>query len=345
MAILWDSLVRPDDLTTFVRNVPTQQQYVLGQLLPNVTISDIEIEIRDATVTQRTAKFRAWDAPPAPGARDSFTSTRVKLPAVSQMLGQGELDRIRQRQSSVRGGGGTDDAVIQAIYDDAENNTRSIQNRIELARGDLLSDGIVTISELGGVTANFAVPGGHIVTAATLWSNTGSATPIADLRAWSNTYRNTNGFRPGGMVMSETVLYNLLDNTGIRQLFAANGTTPSILDQASVDALLRRYNLPPITLIYDAQVNVDGVATNILPNNKVWFIPPAGVPLGRTVWGLTTTGQALADAGMQVTGGPQGIVSVLDQDARPPYRQAVYVDATSMPVLDNPRALFIATVG
>jgi hypothetical protein len=343
VAIIWDALVRPDDLTTFVRNVPVNQQYVLDSLFPNVTVNDVEVDIKDVTVTQRTAKFRAFDAPPAPGERDTYTRKAVKLPAVSQMLGQGELDRLRQLTAAARGG--SDSAVIQAIYDDAENNTRSVQNRVELARGDLLTDGKVTLTELGsGIEADFGVPGGHIVTAGTLWSSTSTATPLADLRAWSATYRATNGFRPGGMVMSETVLYYLLDNTNIRGLFAANGVTPSLLDPSSLDALLRKYNLPPITLIYDAQVAVDGVTTSILPANKVWFTPPAGVRLGRTVWGLTTTGSALAARGMQIMNGPEGIVGVVDEDARPPYRQAVYVDATCLPVLDNPRALFIATI-
>jgi Phage major capsid protein E len=344
VGLFLDSLVGPQDLTTFVRNVPVDQQYFLDRYLPNDVINDVEVEIKDVTITQRTAKYRAWDTAPKPGERDVFATKRVKLPAVSQMLGMGELDRIRLQQAAVRGG--TNQAIINAIYDDAENNTRSVLNRVELARGDLLNDGKVTLTELGtGIEADFAVPGGHIVTAGTLWSDTTNGNPLVDLLAWQDTYRATNGFDPGGIVTSRTVLTNLLNNAKLRNLFSSSVGAPALMTRDQLNGTLSSYMLPPILDVYDAQVNVDGVSTRILPANKIWFVPPPNIRLGRTVWGLTATGMEMDSMGVQVQGGPQGIVGVVDKDPRPPYRQAVYVDATALPVLDNARALFIATVG
>lgn len=343
MAILWDSLVRPADLTTYLREVPVAQEYVLSTLLPDRTVMDTEVSVTDVTVTVNAAKYRAFDAPPAPGVRDAFTRRSVRIPAVSQMLTQGEMDRIRQDQARARGG--SDSAIIDAIYDDATTNARAIRARVELARGDLLTDGKVTLAELGaGVEADFGVPGGHIVTAATLWSSTSAADPLADLRAWSDVYRATNGYRPGGMVISSQVAYYLLQNAAMRSLAATSGGAPSMLTREQVDAMLASYMLPPISMIYDAQVMVDGISTSVIPASRVILVPPSGVQLGETVWGLTVTGSSMQDQGVQVPGGPAGMVGVVDESSTPPYRRAMYADATCLPVLTSPRSLFVATV-
>lgn len=343
MAIVWDSLVPPAALTTFIRNVPVRQGYVLDQVFPNRTINDLEVRFDDVTVTAQTAKYRAFDAPPAPVKRDTFKTSTVKLPPVSTMLGKGERERLnleiaRNRSSSFA-------AIERAIYDDAEISTKAVQARVELARGDLLQDGKVTITENGlAIEADFGVPGGNIVTAATLWTNP-AADMLGDLRTWSQAYLNTNGFKPGGFVCSEVVLYNMLANTALKNLYSSTVGAPSILSIDQLTTVMRSYGLPPIAFTYDAQVSVDGSTTSILPTNKAFFLPPAGVELGYTAWGLTATGLELANAGVMAFEEAAGMVGVVDKDVRPPYREETYVDATALPVLTNPRALFIATVG
>ncbi len=342
MAILWDALVRPDDLTTFMRNVPVRQEYVLNQIFPDRMIQDEEVTLRDVTLTQRTAKFRAYDAPPAPGKRDTFTRRSVKLPAISQMLSSGEVDRRRLAIAQARGR--SDAALLQAIYDDAQNNVESIQNRIELTRGDLLNDGKVTIDENGvTIEADFGVPGGQIVTTSTSWANP-SADILGDIRTWVQSYRAVTGYRPGSMVMSEDIYYYMLKNTAIKNLYVTQGVAAPFLSQQQVAATLQTYGLPPVKFTYDAQVSVDGVSTAVLPQTKVWFLPPDGTELGYTAWGLTVTGQEIANTGLMTYEAAAGIVGVIDKNPSPPYRETVYADASALPVLSNPRALMIATV-
>lgn len=342
MAIVWDSIVSPAALTAFVRDVPVDQNYILDQLFPNSVDNVLEVEFEEGVITTRAAKARAWDAPPMPGKRDQLTTRRVKLPAVSQMLSRGELDRLQLER--LNQGGTSNAAVRNAIFDDATNNVNSVQARVELMRGDLLIDGKVTLPELGGIEADFLVPNTNFATAGTAWTTHATADILGDLRAWTKTYRAANGFNPGGIVCSEDTLYDMLNNQAIRDLYAGTAGRPGIITQDQLDATLRANRLPSIRFTYDAQVDVDGTATSILDPTKVQLVPPAGIPLGRTQWGMTATGLEFQNANVRVTNGPAGIVSIIDKDVRPPYRDAVYVDATVMPILTRPRALFVGTV-
>jgi len=342
VAILWDSYVSPQALTAFVRSVPVDQNFILEQVLPNRYDDVLEVEFADSTVTTRAAKARAWDAPPLPGKRDSFATRKVKLPAVSQMMSRGERDRLEMER--LRSGGQSTQAIERAIFDDAENNARSIQARIELMRGDLLSDGKITLAELGGLEADFQVPATHIVTAATPWTTIATADVLGNIRSWSKVYRASNGFGFGGMILSEDILYVMLQNVAIRDLWATGTGRPSVVTLEQLNQTLGANRLPTVLFTYDAQVVVDDVTTTILPANRVAFVPPAGVELGFTQWGMTATALELQNSSGQVLSSPAGMVAVVDKDVRPPYRESAYVDATCMPILSRPRGLFVATV-
>lgn len=343
MAILWDSYVSPGALTAFVRQVPLDQGYILNQILPDRYDEVLEAEFADTQVTTRAAKARAWDAPPMPGRRDTFTTRKVKLPAVSQFLARGERDRLELER--LRSGGQSTQQIERAIYDDAENNARSVLARVEMMRGDVLADGKVTLPELGGLEADFGVPGSHIVTAATLWSDTANADIIGDIRAWNTVYRASNGFNMGGFAASTDVVSNMLQNDALRDLVAGFGGAPPILAQEQLNTILTAYGLPGLRFVYDAQVIDDaGNPANILPADRFVGLPPAGVELGYTQWGMSATALELQNAGVQVLPSPAGMVAVVDKDVRPPYREAAYVDATCMPILSRPKALFVADV-
>lgn len=344
MAIVWDSYVSATDLTAFVREVPVDQTYILNQILPDTYDDVLEAEFGESVRTTRAAKARAWDAPPSPGRRDSFSVSRVKLPAVSQFLGRGERDRLELER--LRSGGQNTQAIEQAIFDDAENNARSILARVEVMRGDLLADGKITLPELGNLEADFGVPNDQVnVAPQVLWSDHANANIIADFRAWNTLYRNRNGFGMGGVWLPEEILFHALQNAGIRALWAnGSGVSAGFVTQEQLNQTLQTYRLPPILGTYDAKVDIDGTITNILPADKLIAVPPAGIRLGRTQWGTTATALEAQAAGVELVGSPAGMVAVLDKDARPPYRETAYVDSAVMPILERPSGLFVAKV-
>lgn len=345
MAIVYDGPVLPYDLTTFVRSVPQPQQFILNQLLPDVHIGLNRVDVGMITRTNRTARFRAYDASLHRAQRDVAQLTTVELPPLSDSLSMGELERLKLEFA--RTGGTNQDVFINAIYNDAEVLTRNVLNRMELARGDVLTDGKFTLTGEGGLTleADYGVPGSNFVTASTLWSDHANSDPLTDLNLWVTDYINLNGYAMEGMWVSRSTLTDLLSNVKLRTAAGTLLGAASFLSRAQLDAALAAHSLPRIMGVYDANVDVDGVVTRTVPANKVIFQPPQGVPFGRTVWGVSATALELvnsSESDMSFEDAP-GIVGVVEKDG-PPYREFTFVDAVGMPVIDNPNALFVATV-
>jgi hypothetical protein len=346
MPIVYDGPVLPDDLTTFVRGVPQPQQYILDQVLPNRYVNDNRVDVGQITRVNRTARFRAYDAPLHRTQRDTAQVTTVQLPPLSDTLQMGELERIRLEQA--RTGGSNQQAFINAVYNDAEQLTRNVQNRMELARGDLLTDGKFTMLTASGepsLEADFGVPGANFVTAGILWSTVATADPIGDINTWVTYYIGLNGYAPGGMYISRQTQNQLLTNASIRVQAGTILGSALMVTRTALDTVIDQRGLPPILGVYDALVDVDGVSTRTVAANKVVFVPPAGQPFGRTVWGVTATALELVEANLSEMSFEEapGIVGVVEKDG-PPYRQYDFVDAVGMPVLDNPRGLLVATV-
>jgi hypothetical protein len=342
MALVFDGPVSPDALTAFVREVPTPADQVLNQLLPDRVLNRNTIDLSELTRTNRTAKFRAFDARLHVSQRDITLTKQAKLLPLSSSISVGELERLQLEFARL--GGTNTAALVDAIYDDGANLTREIYARMELARGDVLTDGRFTLAGEGNLTmeADFGVPANHIVAPAVLWSTVATADIIGDLNAWVNVYVATNGSRPTGMVVSTRVMNYMLQNAAIRTLSASLAGTPGLITRPALDAALAAFGLPPVALVYDSMVDVDGVATKVLPDDRVILFGP---DIGYTAWGVTATALELLNAAqtdLTFQSAP-GVVGVVIKEG-PPFRQFTFVDAVGMPVLENPRRLLIADV-
>ena len=345
MAIVFDGPVTPDAQTVFTRNVPSPSAFTLNQILPDRYIDRNWVDLAEITRTNRTARFRAYDGRLHVSERDAGIVKQVKLPPLSSSLNMGELERLQLEFAQLAGGSPA--AIVTATYNDTQNLTREVQARMEQARGDVLTDGKFTLAGEGGLTleADFGVPGGHIVAPGTLWTTVATATIVANETTWVNTYVATNGFRPGGQIISTRVLNLMLQNAEIRTLAASLSGTPSLVTRAALDNVLAAFNLPPIVMVYDTLVDVDGASTNVIPDDRVIFLPPNVEDLGYTAWGISATSLELVNSNavdFSIEEAP-GIVAVVEK-VGPPYRQFVFVDAVGMPVLQNPKYLLIADV-
>jgi hypothetical protein len=345
MALVFDGPVTPDALTTYVRQVPTPADQVLNRLLPDRYFNDNTIDFAEYTRTNRTARFRAYDGRLHVSERDTMSMKQVKLPPLSTSLSKGELERLQLQFA--RTGGTNSAAIIDAIYDDATNLTREVQARMEQARGDVLMDGKFTLAGEGGLTmeADFGVPAGNFVAPGTLWSNTGAATIVQNFRTWIDAYVALNGFRPGGFVTSERVLGYMLQNAEIRTLASSIVGGPSLVGEDVLASTLRNYRIPPLLFTYDTKVDVDGVSTSVLADDRVFLVPPNITDLGYTAWGISATALELVNSNAVELGFSQatGIVGVVIKEG-PPFREFTFVDAVGMPVLANPKLLMVADV-
>lgn len=344
-----DDYMQPTVLTGFVREVPYPSNLQLTNYLPDRFVGDIEAAMDQVTRTNRAAQFRAWDSETPVSRRDQFTRSRVKLPPLGVKLPIGEYERLMLERA--RTGGDNRDAYIEAIYSDAEQLTREVYNRMELARGDALIDGKFTIVDengLKGLEADFGLPGTHLVAPTVPWSTTASATPLTNLKTWTELYQDdANGDMPGLALTSRKVINNLLLSQEIRDLFfrgdAVSGG-PNLLTPAQLNTVLTAYGYPPF-VAYDTKIEVDGTATRVIPDDRVIFLPSDPSSLGFTAWGVTA--EALELAGGQNPGllfsDLSGLVGVVLKEGDP-LRVWTKVGAVGMPIITDPKRLLVADV-
>ncbi|MEU1761299.1 major capsid protein [Micromonospora sp. NPDC005652] len=342
-----DDYIEPAVLTGFVREVPYPYQLVLNQYLPDRNIGDIEAAFDQVTRTNRAAQYRAWDTEVPVSQRQSFQRSKVALPPLGTKLPIGEYERLMLER--IRTGGDNRNGYVEAIYNDAEQLTREVFNRMELARGDVLSDGKFTLTGENGLTieADFGVPADNLVNASTLWSNHANAHPLQELKAWTEAYLDLNGERPGVILTSTQVLNNLLLSGEIRELFYRGDQMtggPNLLTMPQLNQVLQAYGLPAIET-YDTKIEVDGVNTRVIAQDKLLMLPADRSSLGFTAWGITAEALELAN-GQNPSLAFQdlpGLVGVVLKEGDP-LRVWTKVGAVGMPMLTNPRKLFVADV-
>ncbi|QIG58683.1 major capsid protein [Gordonia phage DatBoi] len=346
--ILYDP-VHPDAATSFVRKIPVPSDHALSKYLPDREIAGHRVEVTEAVLISRTAQFRSFDAQPTRLERDGYSKRELGLLPLTVEGGYGELERLKI--DSMRLKGTNEQPIVEAIYDDLTNGVEAVRNRIELARGELLSTGKVQINENGinGAVADFKVPASHFPSTAVEWSDVETSTPIEDLAAWVLAYKQANGFAPAGMIVSRQTLSYLQRNKEIRihnNLQAVGG--PTLVGLDVVSNTLANFMLPPIVEVYDTILNdpVSGAPVRVMPENQVVFVTPTAKDLGETIFGAPTASRALAASSateMSMESAP-GLIGMVIQEPDFPYQEKVIVDGIALPILNSPKALFAPTV-
>jgi hypothetical protein len=345
MPILFDAAVEPDDITTFVRDVPTPSTFNLLGEFPSQNEDDNTINFAEIVRTNRTARYRSFDGRVHVSKRDAASEKRVRMLPLSSSLSLGEYERLQQEFARL--GGSRTEALERAIYNDAERLTREVQARLEQAWGDVLTDGKLTINENGFAgEADYGVPGNQLVAPGTAWTSTATATVLTNIRDWSDVWMGNNGDMPGRIKTSLSNIRLVQRNKEvIDAVFGATaGRTQVTINE--LNALLAAESLPTFDVAYETKVDVDDVTTRVLPDDRVVFLPNDLSELGYTAYGVSATALELVDsekAEMSFEDAP-GIVGVVYKEDGVPFRQYTYVDAVAMPVLANARKLLVADV-
>jgi hypothetical protein len=351
-------LVDPVELTEYVRaynDETLRARFVLEQILPNRELPDLEYRLRTGGLTDvDVAEFRAWDTPPPMTGRPGITRKRGELPPVSRQIPLLEEEGLRLRALET----GSDNPIVDAIFDDAARMMRAVQGRIELARGDVLTDGIVTINENGvNLTVDYGVAAGHlpVLAGAAQWTtaNAATATPITNLLAWLETYKTDTGTLPRGIMMPRSRLAALAVNLEVRQYAQAGAaTTTARVNMATIGEIFAEFGIPPLMGLgadptgdpfYDVSVRVNGTLTRVIPEDKVVFVPPADEPLGNTFYGLTAEAVRLIERNKITAQDAAGVVALVLQNDNP-VQTFTLATAIALPAIANPELIFTADV-
>ncbi|WP_432158648.1 MULTISPECIES: major capsid protein [unclassified Streptomyces] len=337
---LFTEYATPAELTGYAREALREReenQFSLNRWLPNDTVNDLVYRFnKGGGGLVEAAVYRAFDAESDIGSRSGAARVTGELPPISRKMPVGEYEQIRMRNVDTQAS-----ELRDAMEADSIKLVSAIAARVELARGDAIFNGSVTIAE-NGVSAgvDFGRSAAHSVTAATLWSSTETATAYDDLQAWLDVYNDTNGDLPAFTLMSRKIYNFLRRNKQIRELaYRGASTAPTVLTRDDLNNILGDFDIPPVQ-IYDAKVSVDGTATRVTPEDKICFLPAQGEALGKTLWGVPVEAN---DPRYGLQGDAAG-VAVGGYKSEDP--QTLWTRATSivLPVAAAPDLTFVADV-
>lgn len=341
-------LVEPLELIGYVREVQAEledNEFTLSNIVPNRFIRDIQYKIPlGGTVEDvSAAPVRNWDAETSPSPRRGLTTGNMygELAPITRVYKLGEEERLRldalQR--------GTNDRVIDQIFDDAANGARAVAARVEMMRGEILYRRRIDFNE-NGVAQSVDYNGSlsHVVAPAILWSSVGTSTPISDLIAWQRIYVASNGFRPAQMLMSEVSVDQMLRSQEVRGLMAdISGTPPALITRDALDQLLRTFRLPAI-LEYEGQVKWNDAVQRIIPEDRVIFLPPDNAERwSETLFGVTAEALELVEARQIDAEDMEGVTAVITHTTNPVSRWT-QVTGTAITTLARPDYLLVADV-
>jgi hypothetical protein len=264
---------------------------------------------------------------------------RGDLPAITPIVNLSEQD-LTNEMIVARQLAGLNVDWAPAVAAAAGQAALTVDNTLEVMRGQVLSTGIVSLTADDGSThtVDFEIPAGQKVTPATKWTDgTGASTgdPFRDLTDWHNLFVDASG-GPAGVILStaRTALHlaNRLQAAYPQQPVGASALAGYVADRG----------LPPI-VPYDRRLEAyDGTKTRVLPEGTVVFLPAADAPVGRTELGITQ--EAVQQVQRQILTADQapGVTIVtLGQDN--PVQRAVKAAAIGLPVLQDNDSIVIAT--
>jgi hypothetical protein len=339
MALIYD-LVDPQELQGFVRAQVFPNLELLNTVLPSRAIDDLEYRFTQGdSFLQDVAQYRAFDAEAPLGTRPGLSRVSGELPPISKKMRLGEEQRLRLRQ--LQGATGNAAALVDQIFADAANLARSVASRLEMACGDALVNGKVTIAENGvAAVVDYGYTAGQKPTRATVWTDP-AADIIGELTTWIEAYADRNGgVRPATILTSPAVRNAMLRNTAMRNYFGRGTNSPTVMTRSQLEQVTQDYDLPPVRL-YDTRLPVGGVSTRVIPQDRVLLLPAQQV--GATFSG--TTAEAIELAGARAISNDQiaGMTAVVEKTFDP-VSTWTKVSAIALPVLFAPEAVTVATV-
>ena len=341
--------INPTEINAFVRAIQSPADYELTQsVIPERTVNSVKWQTRSTRRRVAAASYRAWDAQTKVATREiTSVVTEGKLLPLGQKYIVGELETILQNVQ--RGMDGED--LVTSIYDDVAAHVLSVQNRMELAAGDLLVDGKFTLVGENGLTleADHKVPSANMPTAATAWTDP-TADMLADEMAWIEVLRASGAPLPARALTSYKTMALAMGNDSYRAAYygsvnSASTIPTSVLAPDQVNVVRGRYGLPPIT-VYDVQVPLDdGTSKRPLPENMFFLLPPNTRQMAETQYGLTAEGIVLSSGGnpsIEREEAPGIIVTSGYQDD--PVQVWTKCNAAAMPIMYTPDIHISATV-
>jgi len=350
MTIFFDAPVSPADQTVFAREVPIPAGLVLSNLFPSVEVDAVRVNLSEIAKKNRAARFRAPDGRIHVADRDGATDKVINMLPLSDSRNQGEYETLQRDMARL--GGTRSEALEAAIYNDTEDLTRYVRNRAELAFGDVLVDGKFTpnlYDEFAGVEIDFGVPASNLTTlaGAAQWTdaNVATADGLSALTAACDAIEASCGQRPTWALSGRTNVRKLEAQTKVINAVAGAQTGRTNVALSDMFNTFASKGIPTDWRIVETVIDVDGVATRVIPDNVVVLGAGDFSDVLEFRYGVTATAMELVDSNrvdFSYQSAP-GIVGVVVKGG-PPFRQFTFVDAIGLPFLKDSKRIGTVTV-
>ncbi|MFH8803220.1 major capsid protein [Streptomyces sp. NPDC017936] len=313
-----------------------ENAFTLSRWLPSDVVDDLFFRFeKGGGGLVEAANFRAYDAESDIGTRAGAVRVSGMLPPISRKIPVSEYEQIKERNLVDA------DSISDKILNLAEKLTREVGARVELARGDALFNGGVTIEENGvSASVDYGRDPDHSVTADVFWDDPDLSKPFDDLTLWTEVYNDTNGTMPEFMMMPDRVSRLLRSNAQLCRMSTTGPVPPAVLSTDDLNELLREHDLPQI-VTNDARVSFQGVATRVTPADKLCLLPAPGDSVGKTLWGTPVEAR---DSQLHIPSGEQPGVLALSYKTEDPQTLWTRVTAIVLPVVADPDRTFVAKV-
>lgn len=351
---IYDEFITPVELTGMIRQALfdlNENQFTLSRILPNVTVADIMASMLTGQQGLAEASvYRSFNAETPIGRREALSRQSFNLAPLGEKIPLDEYHSMRLRHVD------SDMAATLEpfIARDVQRLARNIGARFEIARGDALYNGKVTINENGvfqvldfGRDADCAIVLGT-TGYGPKWTDHANSTPINDLLVAVQAYYNKNGRYPEAIHMPKAIYLHMVQSEQIRGQVYPLATNAPLVSNEQANNALAAFDIPPIVLDVDQTTKVVnssgvGVVTRITPANKFLLVAPGeslpgeGTSLGATFLGQTAE-SSLSEYGL--AGGDQPGIVAANWYSKDPVTYWTHAAALGLPVLREPNLAF-----
>lgn len=314
----------------------------LAQFLPNTNVQAISYRLGRRRRMDQVVPVRAIDAPAVPIRRPGVVEVRGDLPAITPIVDLSEQDLTNEMILAQQLAGlnvdwqpGVDTAAASCAL--------TVDNTLEIMRGQLLSTGVVSLQAADGVVheVDFGVSADQKIEITTPWTSASAAAVFDDFTAAHEVHIEASG-AAAGVVLATRKVRTLL----LRALQTMYPQQP--VGQVALDAYLTDQNLPPIVTNDRQMENANGTRSRVYPEGTLTFLPSADDPVGRTELGITQ--EAVQQVSRVQPNGATALTSdiaagltIITLGDDNPVRRSVKGAALGLPVMDDPTQITIVS--
>lgn len=295
------------------------------------------------------AQFHGFDTEAQKTFRVPIDTHNIEKGLIKVKINQSERLRALTR-AGVQG----DTALYDYVLNDGIRLADQVITRTKVAKNELMATGKVTIKENNlDLTVDYGVPTDQLASALSVDVTAASADPMEDIQAIIDLALN-KGVIINGMMTSKKTLSKLRKNAALQKAINGNVGAGALITQNALTAFLSdEFGINQIVtndLNYgsSATIGSDGrpvIATNrYYPDDKITFFAtnPSG-KLGIGLWGDSPEADASGFYNVS-TSGISPYVYIMQWMETDPAVLWTKASSLFMPVLYNPKSLFIANV-